>query len=227
MDEEPPQIPLESQVQAWLGTFGRRFTSLRRLSGDVSPRRYCRLVLESGEPAILAVYPPEMADTYGRFLVTGALLTQVQVPVPEVLETDKAQRFMLLEDLGTRSLFELELPSWGERKPFFELAMDLAARIRELDPERIAPLNPPLDAGTLEKELEQTWRTYLHPQGMARGELGSELEGALAELCRTLAELPPEPCHRDFMARNLMPRPGELYAGNGAADPSLVVLDHQ
>lgn len=79
----------------------------------------------------------------------------------------------------------------------------------------------------MEKELRQTWELFLEPRGLL-GDAGetAALADLLAELCARLAEDPAVPCHRDFMARNLMPLPP------GAGDPETAlpgvgVLDHQ
>jgi hypothetical protein len=52
---------------------------------------------------------------------------------------------------------------------------------------------------------------------VADGALAASLRAALEALCAGLGDEPPVPCHRDFMVRNLMPRP----------EGGLVVLDHQ
>src|SRR4029077_1128026 len=70
----------------------------------------------------------------------------------------------------------------------------------------------------LARELAQTWELFLEPHGLvADGALAASLRAALEALCAGLGDEPPVPCHRDFMVRNLMPRP----------EGGLVVLDHQ
>ena len=82
----------------------------------------------------------------------------------------------------------------------------------------MAALSPPLDASLLRRELTQTWDELLAPRGLT-GEppLAAALARALDALCAELAAPAPVPCHRDLMARNLVPLPG------GAVG----VLDHQ
>jgi aminoglycoside/choline kinase family phosphotransferase len=212
---------LESSLRAWLETEGfspRRWTPL---PGDVSPRRYFRLLREDGSSAIAAAYPPELAASCRRFVVTGALLTSVSVPVPEILAVEPEGRFMLLEDLGPTTLFEREL-SWEQRRPFYRQAAVLLERLQGLAPERLQELNPALDRGVLERELEQTWEVFLRPRRLLtdRG-LEKALEGFFTHLCKALGEGPQRACHRDFMVRNLVP---VETRGQGAG---LAVLDHQ
>ena len=49
-------------LAAWLAEVGFKPRERRPLPGDVSPRRYARLVLDSGATAILATYPAEARD---------------------------------------------------------------------------------------------------------------------------------------------------------------------
>ncbi|MFP5287088.1 MAG: phosphotransferase, partial [Thermoanaerobaculia bacterium] len=60
---------------------------------------------------------------------------------------------------------------------------------------------------------------FLEPRGLTGSPgFAGAFRTALDAICDTLGDETPAPCHRDFMARNLMPLPGT---------PQLVVLDHQ
>ena len=192
---------------------------IQPLPGDVSPRRYYRVVLTDGATAILANYPEEVRATCPRFLRTTEILDGAGVRVPRVLAGDCAEGWMLVEDLGPRTLGE-----WGRGLPrselagYFEHALGIADRISRLPAAEVAGLNPVLDSDLLARELAQTWDLFLEPQGLVRDAgLAAELRAALDAVCQRLGAEPPVPCHRDFMVRNLMPLP----------DGTLVVLDHQ
>jgi N-acetylmuramate 1-kinase len=192
---------------------------IQPLAGDVSPRRYFRVVLADGATAILANYPEEVRPACGRFLRTTAILDAAGVRVPRVLAGDCEEGWMLVEDLGLRTLGE-----WGRGRPWSEVAgrfahaLEIAERIARLPADEIAGLNPVLGEELLTRELAQTWDLYLEPQGLVRDAgLAAELRAALDALCAALGGEPPVPCHRDLMVRNLMPLP----------DGGLAVLDHQ
>lgn len=208
---------------AALAVRGIELTDWQPLSGDVSPRRYVRVALGppgEGVRAILALYPPEIRGTCSRFQATGALLAEVGVRGPAILGTDCDGGWMLLEDAGPRTLAEADL-GWEARLPFYDEALRLIDRIAGLPAERVAAINPVLDGEVLMRELRQTWDLFLVPRGLAGpAELAEPLWQLFMEICATLAAEPPVPCHRDYMARNLMPA-----GGPGAA--ALVVLDHQ
>jgi hypothetical protein len=218
-----PSTPVEPAVEPalarWLERGGRRLAAAAPLSGDVSPRRYSRLRFAAGDTAILATYPPEVRAVLPRFAATTRLLAAAGVRVPRVLDADDEHGWMLLEDLGSATLADWRGRPWSELGRWFEEGGDVAARIARLPAATVAELNPPLGRELLARELAQTWTLYLEPEGLTGGPaLAAALRGTLDELCANLAEEAPVPCHRDLMARNLMPLPVE---------PSLAVLDHQ
>ena len=215
----PPDEPSISVADAagWLDRLGHAVERLEPLAGDVSARRYLRAE-SHGRSLIVALYPPALRSTCERFLATGALLGEAGLRVPSVLASDCRCGLMLLEDLGDPTLYGLRDLPWRVLRPYLEQAVEDAARIAALPPAEVAPLSPQLDRPLLERELEQTWRSFLSPQGLAGGpDSEAALRSALAELCRRLDEQPRVPCHRDFMARNLVPQP----------DGRLGLLDHQ
>jgi N-acetylmuramate 1-kinase len=207
-----------SEPRPWL-TLEPPPREIQPLTGDVSPRRYFRVVLADGATAILANYPEEVRPACGRFLRTSAILDAAGVRVPRVLAGDCGEGWMLVEDLGFRTLGE-----WGRGRPwseiagYFEHALEIAARIARLPVDGLAELNPALDGELLTRELAQTWDLFLEPRGLVSGAgLAADLRAALDALCAALGAETPVPCHRDFMVRNLMPLPGG----------GLAVLDHQ
>lgn len=211
---QPLNPEIQDGLDAWLAAAGFPACEPNPLPGDVSPRRYTRLVGADGASAILATYPPEVRGTCPRFLRTTALLEQAGVPVPRVLAASCEEGWMLVEDLGPQTLGEWGRGrSWEELLPWFERALQLAERIGDIPVEAVADINPRLDGELLRKELAQTWDLFLEPRGLLIPALGAVLD----EICARLDAETPVSCHRDFMVRNLMPVPSG----------DLVVLDHQ
>lgn len=211
---EPDALP--GALADWLRRQGCRDGTLAALAGDVSLRRYFRVARGEGT-AILAFYPAEIAETMRRFDVATRLLEAAGVPVPRILAQDERLGVMLVEDFGGRTLYDLAL-DWPRVAPYFAAAAEIVERLRGIDPVPVAALNPPLGASLLERELEKTREFFLEPRGLlaAAGDSAAWSQFA-AELCARLAGGEPVPCHRDFMARNLVP-----LEGGGVA-----VLDHQ
>ena len=212
--------PIQTAISVPEGLAAAGFPPLeiQPLAGDVSPRRYSRVVLAGGGSAILATYPPEIGSTCPRFLRTTWILEGAGVRVPRILASDCAAGWMLLEDLGPQTLGEWGRGRpWSELAPWFVAALDVAQRIAGL-PTASAELNPRLGSELLRRELTQTWDLFLEPRGLvADADLALDFHTALDALCDALGAEPPVPCHRDFMVRNLMPLP----------DVGLAVLDHQ
>jgi N-acetylmuramate 1-kinase len=227
--------PQGDELRDWLAATGHPVAAFTPLSGDVSPRRYARLALHGGTTAILATYPPEVRAICPRFLATTELLAGAGVRVPRVLAADCARGLMLIEDLGPLTLADWAVATgrpWSALARYFADAIVQARRIAALPPSAVSALSPPLDRALLEKELRQTWDLFLLPHGLTgEGEEAEELAALLAEICARLAADPPVPCHRDFMARNLMPLPAIAPIGDigvsGPTSPIVGVLDHQ
>lgn len=220
MSEPIRALSEHDQLEEWLAGIGLRLREREPLTGDVSPRRYARLAFTDGTTAILATYPPEVRGTCPRFLQTTAILSGAGVRVPRVLaEACDGPGWMLLEDLGPRTLGDWKGRPWSEVTGYFEDALEIAERIAKLPPAGLADLNPTLGRELLRKELAQTWDLFLAPKDLLGGPaLEAALGQALDAICAKLGEEEPVPCHRDFMARNLMPLPGTSR---------VAVLDHQ
>lgn len=212
---EPPRSDLEE----WLARLGHPARTIEPLTGDVSPRRYFRVLTEDGKVAILATYPEEVRGTCQRFLRTTALLEGVDVRVPRVLATECDRGWMLVEDLGSQTLADYRDRPWSELSRWFEQALSWLQRIASLPAAEVAEVNPALDGELMRRELRQTWDLFLAPRGLTGGPaLTAALQAALDTVCERLAAEPPAPCHRDYMSRNLMP----------VDEPAgLAVLDHQ
>jgi aminoglycoside/choline kinase family phosphotransferase len=224
MTEPIRALSEQKELEEWLAGIGLRLRENEPLSGDVSPRRYARLEFDNGTTAILATYPPEIRGTCPRFLATTAILEGAGVRVPRVLAAEcDGPGWMLLEDLGPRTLGDWKGRPWSEITGYFEDALEIAHRISLLPADGLADLNPVLGRELLAKELAQTWDLFLEPRKLTGGPaLAAALRETLDAICAALGAEEPVPCHRDFMARNLMPLPGTFQGTFPVA-----VLDHQ
>lgn len=209
----------DPELLAWLAAAGcGEAPPLWPLPGDVSPRRYARVTVRTGDTAILAVYPAGTHAVLERFLASTTILAAAGVRVPRVLDVEVTRGWVLQEDLGERTLYDLRERPWEELAPWLDAAALSAARVAALPLAQVAALgSPPLDAGLLARELATTFEDLLLPRRLVAPEEEAELRSALDELCARLGAAPPVACHRDFMARNLVPLPGF----------EIGVLDHQ
>ncbi len=214
-----------TELAPWLAAQGFAAERIEPLPGDVSPRRYGRVRLAAGGSAILAIYPEEIRETAVRYLRASELLGTVRVPVPRIFAVDLARGRMLIEDLGEETLAERRDLDDESVAAFFRHAARLGERIATLAPSLLlgdTPLNPPLDGALLRRELRQTEEVFLAPRRLL-GDAGVRraIAALFDEICARLGAEPAVPCHRDFMARNLIPR----SAPDGASE--VAVIDHQ
>jgi len=203
------------RLAGWLETHGRPGGAIERLAGDVSTRQYFRIRSGAGGRSyVAAFYPGDLAGAQVRFTIAARLLRDSGVKVPTIEIDDPAQGFALLEDVGASTLYE-SATRWEESPRELAAALDAARRVAALPRSEVVALgSPPLDSALLWRELEPTRQLLLAPSGLA----GDSLLAGLEELCRRVAEAEPlVPCHRDLMARNLVP--------DGAG--GLTVLDFQ
>jgi hypothetical protein len=195
-----------------------RPASLRPASADASFRRYLRVDGKRGSYIVMDA-PPEREDC-APFVKVAGLMAGAGLNVPRVLAWDPPQGFMLLDDLGTRTMIEVVEPAQPRANlPLYQRAVDaliawqLASRPGVL---------PPYDEALLARELS------LFPDWYLQQHRGVTLTPAMREvldaqfrliLQRNLAA-PSVYVHRDFMPRNLM-MPGD------PGEPRLGVLDFQ
>lgn len=196
-----------SELKEWLEGLGIAPCTIESLAGDLSQRRYFRVVPSRGAPLLAVHYPEALLPAMARFSAARSLLADAAVRVPEILQSSPENGWMLVEDMGTATLYEREDLPQEERTGYFRAAAASADKIAGLDAQMVERLgSPSLDAAALSRELEVSFEFLLDPRGL------SSLPGkrrdlwlALEELCARLAGDPLVPCHRDYMARNLIP----------------------
>jgi aminoglycoside/choline kinase family phosphotransferase len=214
---------------AWLAPVaarhGLRPESLRTASADASFRRYLRLDAPGlpGGTAIVMDAPPALEDSR-PFVRIAALLRDAGLRVPEVLEWDEAHGFLLLDDLGRRTVMEAlkDGASGPDGRPSAEAALPhylqaIDALIAWQRASRPGVL-PAYDAALLRRELQlfPDWYLAKHRGVAVEGELARTLDSTFDQLVARNLTAASVYVHRDFMPRNLMlpaggdPRPGVL-----------------
>ncbi len=210
---------VEDRFLTWLDSLGIQLAKVTPLQGDVSPRSYFRVFGTDGNPAILAAYPSPNRQAFDRFLATTRLFEAAGIRVPRVLASDTLRGFMLLEDLGSASVFDSTDGAWPDLRPHLDAAIEILEKLAGRPSSDFAEVNPLLDVRRLTAELGDAKNVFLNaPEFSGDGSEGAALYSALEDLLDALAIEPLVPSHRDFMSRNLMLAPD---------DSGLVVIDHQ
>jgi aminoglycoside/choline kinase family phosphotransferase len=153
-----------------------------------------------------------------RYRLATGLFADAGIRVPQILATAPRDGFMLIEDLGPMTVFEkAEHAAPSAMADTFAQALAILPRIQTIPPGKVSSINPDLDGAWLARELEHTWDSFLTPRRLGGvGLEAQELRVALDRLCAALGDGAQGVCHRDFMARNLIP-----------TDQGLAVIDHQ
>ncbi len=198
---------------------GLRPDSVRIASADASFRRYLRVDTLDGGTRIVMDAPPAH-ENCAPFVHVAALMHGAGLNAPAVLAWDEPQGFMLLSDLGSRTMIEAVNPQDPlASRPLYEAALDIllpwqqASRPGEL---------PRYDEALLRRELAlfPDWYLAQHRSVAVEGTLRETLDKTFDLIVARNLAAPVGYVHRDFMPRNLMVSPA------GAADP-LGVLDFQ
>ena len=206
----------EQALRDWAtGILARETTALhwQVVAGDASTRRYFRL-RDAGESWICVDAPPA-TEKNPEFLRARSILADAGVVVPELLAAAAEQGFLLLGDLGERTL--LPLLDRKSVDAYYATALDTLFTMQQIPAPGLTL--PGYSAEVLREELQR------FPQWFCRELLGLDNRAEDAQLLQRFEEQLIEAAlaqprvfvHRDFHSRNLLLQ----------ADGSLGVIDFQ
>lgn len=207
-----------------LTTWVRQFSGFEQceaepVSGDASFRRYFRVwqhvdqtVASDGpKPFIVMDAPPEHEDCE-PFVTIARHWHRQGIAVPEIVQADLNQGFLLLEDFGDQLMLGQLNNESADR--LYRNALEELTLIARQDSPEDHPL-PPYDATLLEREMA------LFPDWLLEQHLGMVLENSERALLETTFSIlresalaqPEVTVHRDYHSRNLLIRPGQARPG--------------
>ena len=241
----------QAQFQAWLASVQTRFAlrpeTLRLASADASFRRYLRIDTTGGahgDSLIIMDAPPDKENS-APFVQVAQLLHDAAIRAPEVLDWQEAQGFLLLNDLGARTMMQIINPAAPPPLDLYLQAVDTLIVWQKASRPGVLP---PYDHALLRRELElfPQWYIAQHRQVTLDEAQRKVLDAAFETIIAENLSWPSVFVHRDFMPRNLMaptlvaartalppegalaslgrPGAGEMAPQNGSA---LGVLDFQ
>ena len=191
--------------------------SLRVASADASFRRYFRLGTTDGATRIVMDAPPAQENS-APFVHVAGLMQAAGLPAPQVLDWDEPQNFMLLTDLGARTMMdEIDRAQPEANRPRYLQAVELLLKWQQASKPGVLP---PYDEALLRRELQlfPDWYLGRHRGVTLDAEQTATLERQFALIVARNLAAPQVHVHRDFMPRNLMV---------GAPEGPLGVLDFQ
>jgi len=180
-------LPPEGAVSPWGGPAAKRAptpgtTATSRIVMDAPPDK------ENCEP----------------FVKVAALMAEAGLHVPEVLEWDQANGFMLLQDLGTQTMIEVvdrEVPEANQG--VYLRAIDALVVWQSASRPGVLPA---YDKALLARELDLFPQWYLgqHKGVAVEGKVRETLDKMFSLIIERNLAVPAVYVHRDFMPRNLM-----------------------
>ena len=201
----------EAAFRSWLErvgpVHGLRAASLRPASADASFRRYLRIdcapTLGTAASSRIIMDAPPDKENCEPFVKVAALMAEAGLNVPQVLDWDQANGFMLLQDLGPQTMIEVvdrEVPEANQglylRAADALVAWQAASRPGVL---------PAYDKALLARELELFPHWYLgqHKGVAVEGKVRETLDTMFSLIIERNLAAPAVYVHRDFMPRPL------------------------
>ncbi len=200
----------EAAFRAWLEQIAQsqhlQPDTLVLASADASFRRYFRLQTDAtlgGISRIIMDAPPDK-ENCRPFVAVDRLMIEAGLKAPEILDWNESQGFMLLSDLGSRTMMQVINPA----QPESNLALYLQAVDLLVDWQKASRpgVLPPYDEALLRRELElfPDWYLSRHRGVVVQGDVRRTLDEAFSLIIEQNLAWPAVYVHRDFMPRNLM-----------------------
>ena len=176
--------------------------TLQSASADASFRRYLRIDSANGTRIIMDA-PPDKEDSK-PFVDIARLMADAGLTVPQVLDWDVRNGFLLLTDLGDKTMMQ----SMVREDPQANHATYLQA-VDALIAWQLASkpgVLPPYDEALLQRELAlfPDWYLARHRGIAVEADVRSTLDTAFKHIVAQNLMWPSVFVHRDFMPRNLM-----------------------
>ncbi len=191
------------QLQCWLTHDMRipRF-NIAPASSDASFRRYFR-VRWDGQTRIVMDAPPAQEDCRPYISIARAM-HGAGLNVPQVLEADLKQGFLLLTDLGSVQYLDALSDATVER--LYGDALDALLVLQTHAEVALQAHLPPYDEALLMREMHlfRDWLLAQHLQISLNDAQRQSLEHTFSQLARSALQQPQVPVHRDYHSRNLM-----------------------
>ena len=188
---------MHDELKGWLEWLGIDDPKLEALCGDASSRRYYRLK----KPQNIVMDASAMKESVPRFIGVAMLLQQFKVRLPQIKAFEQHKGFMLLEDVGSRHLFDEK--DKQNVSAYYEKAIKELVKIQQTPAQGLEPY----DAMFLLEEMNLMPEWYLkeHLGRSVECVEGRTLLGAFALISKEVLSQPQEIfVHRDYHSRNLM-----------------------
>ena len=184
----------QKEITNWLSkTIGNNSFNIEELRQEASDRKYYRIKADNVSYVLADNF--DKTDQSANFLYASKILKNSSVNVPEVLAFSEDLRFLLLQDLGEKSL---DTDNEFKDEKILEMALEQLSKIYFSDQDV-------LRSATKESLLIQTnsFIDFCKENKLSNDELKA-LENLRNNLVQNLLNQQFIPTHNDFERRNLM-----------------------
>ena len=191
----------QKEITNWLSkTIGNNSFNIEELRQEASDRKYYRIKADNVSYVLADNF--DKTDQSANFLYASKILKNSSVNVPEVLAFSEDLRFLLLQDLGDKSL---DTDNEFKDEKILEMALEQLSKIYFSDQDV-------LRSATKESLLIQTnsFIDFCKENKLSNDELKA-LENLRNNLVQNLLNQQFIPTHNDFERRNLMMFEGKLF----------------
>lgn len=194
--------------------------SIEKMPGDASTRRYYRVKTLSGGTltslVVMAMEPYEEQGGSIPFLAIQKHLKDAGVDVPNVLDFDPKNGYILLEDLGDVTLLRRlqNISNPAEERAYFEKTIDaLVALHSHSGPAHVKKGTPPIEGFKLRFDYEKLmWEVNFTIEHFYQKHLNRTftdqdakvISEGFGKICKELESEPTVFTHRDYHSRNVM-----------------------
>ena len=169
------QLACEAWLQSLAATQGLRPQTLRIASADASFRRYLRVDSQSGASLIVMDAPPDK-ENCEPFVKVAKLMQAAGLKAPEVLAWDAPHGFMLLTDLGDKTMMSaIDAQNPQANHALYMQAVDALIAWQLSSKPGVLP---PYDEALLQRELSlfPDWYLTQHRGLKVEGKMRSTLD---------------------------------------------------
>ena len=212
-----PDPARQTAFDQWLGSVAAKHpldaASLRSASADASFRRYFRVdsrVDGAADSSFIIMDAPPAQENCRPFVTVADLMARAGLRVPQVLDWDEPQGFMLLTDLGAQTM--LDVIDREQPLANLPLYMEAADALVQWQLASGPDVLPPYNEALLRRELAlfPDWYLEKHRNVRVEGKLRETLDAAFNKIVQRNLAAAQVYVHRDFMPRNLMVSPQGL-----------------
>jgi aminoglycoside/choline kinase family phosphotransferase len=217
------QAAFAAWVDRLTGEHGLVAASLRPASADASFRRYLRIDAQPGAEVasrIIMDAPPDLENS-APFVHVAGVMAAAGLNVPQVLDWDTDQGFLLLSDLGSQTLMDVINPQDASANHALYLqALDALIAWQLASKPGVLPV---YDEALLRRELAlfPDWYLQQHRGVLLDSKMLATLEDAFSKIAADNLRAPSVFVHCDFMPRNLM------LPASGVTSTPMGILDFQ